>query len=124
MEQIVKFVSFRFAVMLSNGMKITPEMKEQILDWYYTYGGSNAESSDMLESEFKFIKANIIECSYKIKKEIFEEYIQNESLRSEHASIANPDRSGNYPIEIGDITVKIYGNLKDSLVSVETIPSL
>jgi hypothetical protein len=119
MEQI-KFVSFSFAVVLSNGMKIVPEMKEQILDWYYTYGGSNAESSDMLESEFKFVKSNIIECSYKIKKEIFEQYVQSGNLKSEHSSIANPDRSGNYPIEIGDITVKIYGNLKDSLVSVQT----
>jgi hypothetical protein len=120
----MKIVSFRFKVCLSNGKDITFHMKETILNWYYAYGGSNAESSDMLESEFKFVDSDIIDCTYVIHKDTFDGYLTNGYIKTEHQMIADPDRSGNYPVVISGEEVKIYGELTDVLFSVKTKTSL
>ena len=120
MEEIMKIVSFRFKVYLSNGMEIPFHMKEEILEWYATFGGSNAESSEMLESVFKFVDSDIIECTYIIRKDIFDGYLTNGAIKLEHSLIADPDRSGNYPITINGEEVKIYGEMTDVLFSVKT----
>jgi hypothetical protein len=119
-----KTVSFRFKVCLSNGMEIPFHMKEEILEWYANFGGSNAESSEMLESMFKFVDSDIIECTYVIHKDVFDGYLTNGAIKTEHAMIADPDRSGNYPVVINDEEVKIYGELTDVLFSVKTKISL
>jgi hypothetical protein len=119
MDQNTKIVSFRFKVCLSNGMDIPCVLKNEILEWYATYGGSNAESSEMLESVFKFVDSDIIECTYIIRKDIFEGYLANGAIKSEHTMIADPDRSGNYPIIIKGEEVKIYGEITDVLFSVK-----
>jgi hypothetical protein len=116
----MKIVSFRFKVCLSDGMEIPDVMKKEILNWYATYGGSNAESSEMLESVFKFVDSDIIECAYVIHKDIFDGYLINGAIKLEHALIADPDRSGNYPVVINGEEVKIYGELTDVLFSVKT----
>jgi hypothetical protein len=124
MDQNMKIVSFRFKVCLSDGMEIPDVMKNEILDWYATYGGSNAESSEMLESIFKFVDSDVIECTYVIQKDIFDGYLTNGFINAEHATIADPDRSGNYPIIVNGEEVKIYGELTDMLFSVKPKVSL
>jgi hypothetical protein len=124
MDDNTKIVSFHFKVCLSNGMEIPCGLKNEILEWYSTYGGSNAETSEMLESVFKFIDSDIIECSYIIRKDIFEGYLMNGAIKLEHTMIADPDRSGNYPILINNDEVKIYGELTDVIFSVKTKTSL
>lgn len=124
MDDNIKIVSFRFKVCLSNGMEIPCELKNEILEWYSIYGGSNAETSEMCESMFKFVDSDIIECAYIIRKDIFEGYLMNGAIKLEHTMIADPDRSGNYPILINDVEVKIYGELTDVIFSVKTKTSL
>jgi len=120
MEENMKIVSFRFKVCLSDDKEIPRHMKEEILEWYSTYGGSNAETNEMLESEFKFVDSDIIECTYVIHKDTFDGYLTNGFIKSEHATIADPDRSGNYSINVNGEDVKIYGELTDVLFSVKT----
>lgn len=125
MSEIWKMVSFRFSVFLSNGLLlITPELKDKILEWYYEYGRNNADSVGMLDSQFVFVDSNIIECSYIIKKDDFENHLCRGFIKSYHEVIADPDYDGNYPLNIDEININIKGKLIDTLFSVSTKTSL
>jgi hypothetical protein len=118
-----KKVSFLFSVSLSDGTPITEELQPIILEWYYDYGASNADSS-MLDVELNFIDSDIIECSYVIKNNNFDTFLRKRFFEVYHDSIADPDEDGNYPLEINGNVVSIYGKVKDIIFTVSPKTSL
>jgi hypothetical protein len=113
-------VSFRFIVDFCGNfldeLDVTSEYHRLILSWYNKHGRYVAKSNDMENVTFEFVDDGVIECSYDISEELYNDYVRTDDLFIYHSGIADPDDDGNSPVEINGKEWLIRGFiLKDGL---------